>query len=242
MAKRKQVAPRGRTSRHEVDAGTEALLTPMSRAPARQPLEARSETQKRYISAIKSHDVIFGIGPAGGGKTYVPTALAAEALMDKRIERIVITRPAVECDEQFGFIPGEIEDKYEPYLQPFRQTFIERMGKGPFEYALKAGRIAPMPLAFMRGITFNDCWVLLDEAQNLTHKQFKMFLTRIGENCKVIISGDPDQDDIGGGGLPDAVRRTSSIRGFKVVEFTVKDVVRSGICMEVLKAYETPRG
>lgn len=206
--------------------------------PTREPIEARTATQQRYANAIKSQDLVFAVGPAGTGKTYMPTALAAEALMSKQIDKIIITRPAVEAGESMGFLPGELEEKYEPYLAPVRQIFIERMGTGAFEYAIKSKRIEPVPIGFMRGMTFRDCWVIVDEAQNVTPKQMKMLLTRIGENCKVIVCGDTDQKDIAGtSGLADAVKRTSWIKSVRTVKFTMDDVVRSGMVRDILISY-----
>jgi phosphate starvation-inducible protein PhoH and related proteins len=206
--------------------------------PARTPIQPKTENQKRLLNAINTFDVVFATGPAGTGKTYIPTARAAEALMAKKIDKIVITRPVVEAGESLGFLPGELDEKYEPYLAPVRQILIERMGQGPFEYALKTGKIEPVPLAYMRGMTFRDCIVILDEAQNVTPKQMKMFLTRIGENCKVIVCGDSDQVDLSGpSGLEDAVKRCSWIPNVKVINFGLADVVRSGLVMDVLKSY-----
>jgi phosphate starvation-inducible protein PhoH and related proteins len=211
---------------------------PKRNAPATRPVEPKTQLQSEYMHAIATKDVVFGLGPAGTGKTYLACALAAQALADKRTSKIIVTRPAVEAGEQMGFLPGELDEKYEPYLQPVRQVFTERLGKGPFEYFLKNGDIEPIPLGFMRGMTFNDCWVILDEAQNVTPAQMKMFLTRIGENCKVIICGDSDQVDIAGAsGLDDAVRRTSWSPYFSQVEFGLEDVVRSGVVLDVLKSY-----
>lgn len=206
--------------------------------PAREPIQARSERQKKYINAIQHADLIYGLGPAGTGKTFLAAGLAADALAGKRTRKIIVTRPAVEAGESLGFLPGELDEKYEPYLQPVRQVFIERLGRGPFDYFLKTKAIEPIPLAYMRGMTFKDCWVILDEAQNVSAHQMKMFLTRIGENCKVIVCGDLDQVDIEGlSGLFDAVKRTSWIPNVKVVEFTIADVVRSGLVLDVLKSY-----
>jgi phosphate starvation-inducible protein PhoH and related proteins len=214
------------------------LHQPRRFAPAQRPIEPKTELQAAYMQAIAKHDVIFGLGPAGTGKTYIACALAAQALADKRTSKVIVTRPAVEAGEQMGFLPGELDEKYEPYLQPVRQVFTERLGKGPFEYFLKSGDIEPIPLGFMRGMTFNDCWVILDEAQNVTPAQMKMFLTRIGENCKVIICGDSDQVDIGDtSGLDDAVRRTAWSPYFAQVTFTIEDVVRSGVTLDVLRSY-----
>lgn len=216
----------------------ETPVTDLHYKPVRVPIEARTEMQKRYGNAIKAHDLVFAVGPAGTGKTYMPTAMAAEAFMDKRIDKIIITRPAVEAGESLGFLPGELEEKYEPYLAPVRQIFIERMGTGNFEYALKSKKIEPVPIGFMRGMTFKDCWVIVDEAQNITPRQMKMLLTRIGENCKVIVCGDTDQKDIPGiSGLADAVARTSWIKGVRTIKFSIDDVVRSGMVRDILASY-----
>lgn len=210
--------------------------------PRHERVRPKNESQARYLMDIDAGDLIYALGPAGTGKTYIACARAAEELMASRISKIVLTRPVIEVGQGMGFLPGELEEKYEPYLQPVRQVLIERMGKGAFEYALKMNRIEPVPLGFMRGMTFNDCWVILDEAQNVTPAEMKMFLTRIGENCKVLICGDLDQVDIEGpSGLGDAVRRTSWIPSVRITEFSIEDVVRSGLVMQVLQSYSSTR-
>lgn len=206
------------------------------RAP---PLEAMNDVQKRYINAIKNFDVTFGLGCAGTGKTYIAGALACEMLEKKMVERIIITRPAVDAGESLGFLPGELEDKYAPYIAAFRDVLDERLGKSYVEYLLKVGRIQAMPFAYMRGRTFKNSVVILDEAQNATALQMKLFLTRIGENCKVIIDGDESQSDIRNSGLIDAVSRIQHIPSVKVVRFYKSDVVRSGLVQEVIDAYES---
>lgn len=205
-----------------------------------EPLRARTESQKRYMRAIESGDLIYGLGPAGTGKTYIAVAMAAEALLNKDICKIVLTRPVIETGQSMGFLPGELEEKYEPYLKPVRKGLIERMGRTTYEYNIKVGKIEPAPLGFMRGDTFENCWVILDEAQNVTPTEMKMFLTRIGENCKVIICGDLDQVDLQGpSGLDDAVKRTGWIPNVRVSRFGIEDVVRSQLCMDILKSYST---
>ena len=155
------------------------------------PLQALNKAQKRYICAIKSHCLTFGTGPAGTGKSYCATALAADALSNGRIERIILTRPAVEAGEQLGHLPGDLNEKFAVYIDPFRDILNERLGSGAVEYNLRHGRIVAAPLAFMRGKTFGrDTFVILDEAQNTSITQMKMFLTRIGEDCKVVVNGD----------------------------------------------------
>lgn len=209
--------------------------------PAVSPIEHKTENQRRYINAIKNFKLIFATGMAGTGKTWLATALAAQALNNGRTERIILTRPAVEAGESLGFIPGEIAEKFEPYLQPFKQVLYERFGKTKAEYFIRTGKIQAIPLAYLRGITFNDCFVILDEAQNTTPTQMKMFLTRIGVNCTVVVNGDITQTDIRGkSGLEDAVERLSFIPSIKVVQFGQDDVVRSGLVREILEAYENP--
>lgn len=208
--------------------------------PQRESVRPKNESQARYLADIEAGDLIYALGPAGTGKTYLACAKAAEELMASRIDKIVLTRPVIEVGQGMGFLPGELEEKYEPYLQPVRQVLTERMGKGAFDYALKMNRIEPVPLGFMRGMTFNDCWVILDEAQNVTPAEMKMFLTRIGENCKVIICGDLDQVDLPGpSGLGDAVNRTAWIPSVRITEFMIEDVVRSGLVMQVLQSYSS---
>lgn len=203
-----------------------------------EPLQAKTEAQGQYISAIMSSEIVFGVGPAGTGKTYVAAAYAAQQLLDKRISQIIITRPNVETGESMGFLPGELEEKYAPYLKPFEKIMVERMGRSVYEYNLKMERVLPQPLGFMRGDTFNDAIVILDEAQNTTPQEMKMFLTRIGKNCTVIVDGDIDQCDLKGpSGLKDALHRLHSVEGVRVVEFTEDDIVRSGMVRRVLQAY-----
>lgn len=206
------------------------------------PLKAKTGSQQKYINAINSATLTFGVGPAGTGKTYICGVIAAQLLQDKKIDKIIITRPAVEAGEQLGFLPGEIEEKYEPYLTPFRDVLNERLGKTHVDYLVKRGYIEPAPLAYMRGRTFKDAIVILDEAQNVTPEQMKMFLTRIGENCRVIVNGDEMQKDIRGqSGLTDAITRLSFIPSVQVIKFSYADVVRSGLVQEIVEAYERPQ-
>ncbi len=208
------------------------------------PLEPRNPAQKQYINAIKNNCLTFGLGPAGTGKSYCAGALAAQALESGRIERIIFTRPAVEAGEQLGFLPGKLEDKFSVYIDAFRDILNERLGKGVVEYCLRHGRIVGAPLAFMRGKTFNaSTFVILDEAQNVTPNQMKMFLTRIGENCKVVVNGDTNQSDIRGpNGLDDAVNRLRGVPGVHVHTFKKEDSVRSGLVRDVLDRYESVHG
>lgn len=203
-----------------------------------EPLQAQTEAQGHYIHALESSQLIFAIGPAGTGKTYVAASFAAQKLEEQSISKIIITRPNVEVGAGMGFLPGELEEKYAPFLAPFREVMVERMGASMYEYNLKTERISPRPLAYMRGATFNDAFVILDEAQNTTPAEMKMFLTRIGRNCTVVVDGDTEQCDLHGpSGLNDALQRLENVPGVAVVEFTEEDIVRSGIIKDILIAY-----
>lgn len=193
--------------------------------------------QGEYLEAIKNCDIVFGIGSAGTGKTYVAASYAAGELFHRRISKIVLTRPNVETGRGLGFLPGELDEKYAPYLQPFDQVFTRTLGKGFYDYALKSKTIEPRPIGFMRGSSFDNCVILVDEAQNLTKTEFKMLLSRIGKNCKVILSGDPKQTDILDSGLQDAVNRLRNLEGIEVIEFLDDDIVRSKMCKQVILAY-----
>jgi phosphate starvation-inducible PhoH-like protein len=203
------------------------------------PFHPRSQAQGQYIAAIKSNKLVFGIGPAGTGKSYCAGALAAEELEARRIERIIISRPAVEAGEHMGFLPGDLHEKFDPYFDAFRDCLVDRLGKGAVECGMKNGRIVVSPLAYLRGKTFNDAFVVLDEAQNCTRAQLKMFLTRIGENCRVVVNGDIKQSDIGNqSGLQDAIDRLSGLPSVYVHEFEHDDIVRSGLVKDILLRYE----
>jgi phosphate starvation-inducible PhoH-like protein len=202
------------------------------------PFKPRTQAQSKFESAIRSCHLTFATGPAGTGKTYVAASLAAEALTDDPSLKLILTRPAVEAGEEMGFLPGDLNEKYAPYLTPFFQVLEERLSPGTVKYLLKVGRIVPRPLAYMRGMTFRDCWVILDEAQNTTPTQMKLFLTRIGVNSKVIVDGDLEQVDIRGiSGLDDAVRRLADIPGIRHIEFSDSDIVRHGLVRQIISAY-----
>ncbi len=194
--------------------------------------------QETYLNAIKTNEIIFGIGSAGTGKTFVAASYAASELFHRRVDKIILTRPNVETGRGLGFLPGTLEEKYEPYLEPFDQVFHRALGKGFYEYALKSKTIEPRPLGFMRGTTFDNAIVLLDEAQNATKAEIKMILSRIGRNTKIIISGDTDQCDIPDSGLVDAVKRLEHIEGIEVVHFLDSDIVRSKMCKQIILAYK----
>jgi len=193
--------------------------------------------QGEYLDAIRHNDIIFGIGSAGTGKTYIAAQYAASELFHRRVNKIILTRPNVETGRGLGFLPGTLEEKYAPYLQPFDNIFTKALGKGFYEYALKNKDIEPIPLGFLRGTTFEDCIVLVDECQQMEASEFKMMLSRIGKNCKMIFSGDSEQSDIEYSGLDDAVNRLEGIPGIEIVEFLDEDIVRSKMCKAIIMAY-----
>ena len=194
--------------------------------------------QEEYLKAIHENSIIFGIGSAGTGKTYIAATYAAGELFHRRIKKIILTRPNIETGRGLGFLPGTLEEKYTPYLEPFDQIFTNSLGRGFYEYALNKKQIEPKPLGFMRGLTFDDCIVLLDEAQNATRDEMKMILSRIGKNCKIIISGDHEQSDIANSGLLDATNRLQHIPDIEVVRFRDEDIVRSKLCKQIILAYK----
>lgn len=221
------------------EGGFQPDFRPRTEKVDRSPIEGKNDAQKRYLNAIKHFQLVFATGPAGTGKTWLAAAYAAQQLADKQIDKIIITRPAVEAGEELGFLPGEIDEKFDPYLQPFRDCLNERLGKSFVDYLIKSGSIEAAPLAYMRGRTFKNAIVILDEAQNTTPTQMKMFLTRIGEGCRVIVNGDVGQKDIRGeSGLADAVARCTWIPSVKHVIFQRADIVRSGLVQELVEAYE----
>lgn len=224
----------------ELKSHSQKIETAYSPPRSAKPLSAKNKSQQEYINAINTHSLTFGIGPAGTGKSYCAGALAAEALESGRIERIILTRPAVETGENLGFLPGDLDQKFSVYIDAFRDILNERLGAGTVDYCLRHGRIVAAPLAFMRGKTFNSkTFVILDEAQNTSVAQMKMFLTRIGEDCKVVINGDVQQSDIRGpNGLADAVARLSDMSDVYIHEFSRGDIVRSGLVREIIDRYE----
>lgn len=193
--------------------------------------------QAEYLEAIRNNEIIFGIGSAGTGKTYIAATYAAGELFHRRVDKIILTRPNVETGRELGHLPGDLSEKFAPYLQPFEEVFKSSLGIGFYEYALKTKAVDPRPLGFMRGATFQDAIVLVDECQQMTKEEFKMILSRIGKNCKIILSGDPDQVDISDSGLVDAVNRLRGISGVEVVKFMDEDIVRSKMCKSIILAY-----
>lgn len=201
-------------------------------------LEAKTEAQGHYMIAIEGNQLTFGVGPAGTGKTYIATRIGAQLLKDKKIQRLIVTRPAIEAGEGLGFLPGTIHEKFAPYFAPFRAVLDEVFGAAHVDYLIKDGQIEIQPLEYIRGLTFDNCFVILDEAQNTTCGQMKLFLSRIGEYSNVVINGDITQKDIEGkSGLEDALDRLEGLRGVEICEFDEDDIVRSGLCKEIIKRY-----
>ncbi len=202
----------------------------------------KSSNQKEYIDAMRSYDIVFGIGPAGTGKTYLAMAMAVAALSKNLVSRIVLTRPAVEAGETLGFLPGDLAEKVNPYLRPLYDALNDMMRFEKTSKLIERGIIEVAPLAFMRGRTLNDAFIILDEAQNTTSEQMKMFLTRIGCNSRAVITGDITQIDLPAekpSGLIEAKNILAKVKGIKMVFFSKKDVVRHKLLEEILRAYET---
>lgn len=220
---------------------------------SRKPLEAMTNRQGLYMKLITDKDLVFCKGPAGTGKTFIAAAMAAEALDAKVIDKIIITRPAVPAEEEYGFLPGELEEKIAPWAAPVIAILEQRLGAGHVEYLLKAKRIEIAPLGMLRGHTFESAFIIFDEAQNATPNQMKLFLTRLGENVKVVVDGDPfeqtDLRDRRGDPLPsgfdDAWGRMQNHPQIGFIEFGIDDIVRSGLCRDILARYrmkEAPVG
>jgi phosphate starvation-inducible PhoH-like protein len=200
----------------------------------------RSQMQKEYIDALMSHELVFGIGPAGTGKTYLAVAVAVQMLLQKRVDRIILSRPAVEAGERLGFLPGDLKEKIDPYLRPLYDALYDTLPGEQVVKEIESGVIEVAPLAFMRGRTLANSYVILDEAQNTTPVQMKMFLTRLGENSRMAITGDPSQVDLPLGaksGLVDALEVLNGVQDVATVRFTDADVVRHPLVTKVVKAY-----
>ena len=210
----------------------------------RADLRARTPNQALYLQNIAEHDITFGIGPAGTGKTYLAVACAVDALEKSAVQRIVLTRPAVEAGERLGFLPGDLAQKVDPYLRPLYDALYELMGYDKVQKAFERNAIEIAPLAFMRGRTLNNAFVILDEAQNTTPEQMKMFLTRIGFGARAVVTGDVSQVDLPKGamsGLVDAERVLKRVKGIAVTRFTSADVVRHPLVARIVDAYDAPR-
>ena len=217
------------------------LVNGRVRTSQKKYVVAKSENQRVYLEAIRRSDLVFGIGPAGTGKTYLAVAMAASFLNEKRVNRIILARPAVEAGERLGFLPGDLADKVDPYLRPLYDALYDLMERDAASRLLERGTIEVAPLAFMRGRTMNDSFMILDEAQNTTSEQMKMFLTRIGYNSRAVITGDITQIDLPFGrtsGLVEAQAVVGGIAGIEFVYFDERDVVRHALVQEIIKAYE----
>jgi phosphate starvation-inducible protein PhoH and related proteins len=207
----------------------------------KKQIVAKSVNQKRYLDAIDQHDIVFGIGPAGTGKTYLAMAQAVVALLAKRVSRIILARPAVEAGEKLGFLPGDLQEKVNPYLRPLYDALYDMLDTERVERLIERGTIEIAPIAFMRGRTLNDAFVILDEAQNTTSEQMKMFLTRLGFGSKAVITGDITQIDLPTGkisGLVEAIRVVDKVEGISLVYFDERDVVRHPLVQRIVRAYE----
>lgn len=206
-----------------------------------KPIKAKTVGQQRYVDSIRTNTIVFGVGPAGTGKTFLAVAMAVSALKAKEISRIVLTRPAVEAGEKLGFLPGDLQSKIDPYLRPLYDALGEMLGGESFARFLEKGIIEIAPLAYMRGRTLDDAFIILDEAQNTTPEQMKMFLTRLGNNSKAIVTGDVTQIDlpfIKKSGLIEAVEILQDIDGICIFKFSHKDVVRHPLVQKIILAYE----
>ncbi len=219
----------------------EYFLKASQSSAGRRRVTPKSPNQRRYLDAIERHDIVFGIGPAGTGKTYLAMAQAVAYLIGKKVSRIVLARPAVEAGEKLGFLPGDLQEKVNPYLRPLYDALYDMMEAERVSRLLERGTIEIAPLAFMRGRTLNDAFVILDEAQNTTSEQMKMFLTRLGFGSKAVVTGDVTQIDLPTGsrsGLVEAVKVVRDIDGISFIHFDERDVVRHKLVQQIVKAYD----
>ena len=207
----------------------------------RKSVIARSEKQSDYIKALKEKDIIMSLGPAGTGKSFLAVSIAVTLLMEKKIERVILSRPAVEAGEKLGFLPGDMKEKVDPYLRPLYDALYELFGADKIDKKIATGEIEIAPLAFMRGRTLKNCFAILDEAQNATETQIKMFLTRIGENSKLVVNGDPSQIDLMNKSHSSLVKTKNilkDVKEIKIIEFDQDDVVRHPLVSKIIKAYK----
>src|SRR5438270_7147808 len=223
---------------------TDAVSMKITTSSRKAPIVARSSGQRKYVEAIEKHDVVFGIGPAGTGKTYLAVAMAVAALKNDQVSRIILTRPAVEAGEALGFLPGELEEKIAPYLRPLYDALRDMLEPAEIERAMARQTIEVAPLAYMRGRTLNHAFVILDEAQNTTTEQMFMLLTRIGPNSKCVITGDVTQVDLPANkrsGVVEALQALKNVPGIATVYFTERDVVRHELVRSIITAYQQHR-
>jgi phosphate starvation-inducible protein PhoH and related proteins len=221
------------------------FLRSSTKTSGKKQVVPKTVTQKKYLDAIEQFDIVFGIGPAGTGKTYLAMAQAVSFLLAKRVSRIILARPAVEAGEKLGFLPGDLQEKVNPYLRPLYDALYDMIEMERAERLLERGTIEVAPIAFMRGRTLNDAFVILDEAQNTTSEQMKMFLTRLGFGSKAVITGDVTQVDLPTGrqsGLTEAMKVVGNVEGIAFVHFDDKDVVRHALVQQIVKAYEAYSG
>ena len=232
-----QMAKEGKLSRlDELGSGDVIAFTHRGR-----PIRCKTLGQRSYVDAVRKHELTLAVGPAGTGKTYLAMCLAVVALKNKEIERIVLTRPAVEAGEKLGFLPGDMSQKVDPYLRPLYDALYELMGVDSYQKLVERGTVEVAPLAFMRGRTLNDAFIILDEAQNATPEQMKMFLTRLGANSRCVVTGDISQTDLPKNkksGLRETIEVLRDVSGIAVVELTAKDVVRHELVQRIVQAYE----
>jgi phosphate starvation-inducible PhoH-like protein len=247
----------------EIDAGAVEAVIAMSNEPVldgiirqdvsqppavmirtrKKTIVPRSATQIRYMEALARDEIVFALGPAGTGKTYVAVAQAVQMLMQGQVDRLILSRPAVEAGERLGFLPGDMKEKVDPYLRPLYDALYDMLPAEQVERRIASGEIEIAPIAFMRGRTLSDAFIILDEAQNTTPAQMKMFLTRFGQNSRMVVCGDPrqvDLPDIGKSGLADAVAKLEDIRGIAMIRFGAGDVVRHPLVGKIVEAYEGP--
>ena len=226
----------------KADQVDEALHSVIAVTHRGKQIRCKTAGQLRYVETIRNHDLTFAIGPAGTGKTYLAMALAVVALKNKEVERIVLTRPAVEAGEKLGFLPGDLTQKVDPYLRPLYDAMYDFMGPDAYTRLMERGIVEVAPLAYMRGRTLSDAFIILDEAQNTTSEQMKMFLTRMGFHSRMVVTGDITQTDLPFGrqsGLEEAVSLLKEIPGVGVVEMTGKDIVRHELVQRIVEAYES---
>ena len=206
-----------------------------------RPVKPKTLGQEKYVQAIRDNTIVIGVGPAGTGKTYLAVAMAVSAFRAKEVNRIILTRPAVEAGEKLGFLPGDLQQKVDPYLRPLYDALFDMLGAENFQRYQEKGNIEVAPLAYMRGRTLDDSFIILDEAQNTTTEQMKMFLTRLGFNSKMVVTGDITQIDLPDGkrsGLVEITKILKNIEDIKTVKFSEKDVVRHKLVQDIIKAYE----
>ena len=231
----------GRAHSGQTDKGSELTADVSCITAKGRPVKAKTIGQKRYVESVLKNTVTIGVGPAGTGKTYLAVAAAVAAFREKQVNRIILTRPAVEAGERLGFLPGDLQSKVDPYLRPLYDALFDMLGAETYHKYLERGNIEVAPLAYMRGRTLDDSFIILDEAQNTSREQMKMFLTRLGFGSKIVITGDATQIDLPDGktsGLKEAMRVLKNVEGIGICELTNADVVRHVMVQRIVQAYE----